>query len=387
MAGSSRWQRWGNVLITAGALLLVAAALAWFLLPVRYEAFALVQMSGTQPSVLDEEERVDKEAFDRFKRTQEQLVLSNPVLHSVLRDPGISRLETIEAHEEDPASWLRDELTVEYPGNAELMRISMYGTRPGDTVKIVNAVVDSYIEEIVEKNKNEQLARNDELRRAFEQHAAKHTALMKTLQTLAAVHGTQDSQEAQIKKRVATEQLDSLLARAREIAGRLDRNELEIHVEKALEAKAPETRTADPPAEEEAEKAEDKTANISSLRRLEVERQFLEEKRAELAKQIKAQSDSLAKLRDSAAEVTALQEEVEQSRLLKLELAAKLDRADLEERLAADRINKLDDAILENSEGDAVPRYAILGSVAALGLALLVTGIVFHRPPRRSAGD
>ena len=86
-------------LIGSGGLLMLAGAAIWLLVPVRYEAFALLKISRKPPSVL-EVHAVTDEDFAVFKRTQGQLVMSGLVLNGALREKEISNLQTIKEHNE-----------------------------------------------------------------------------------------------------------------------------------------------------------------------------------------------------------------------------------------------------------------------------------------------
>ncbi len=77
-----------------GLMILIVAGLAWFFVPVRYEAFALLKVSSRPPSVLDESLSTADD-FSIFKRTQVQLLLSRPVLERTVVAPQIARLSAV----------------------------------------------------------------------------------------------------------------------------------------------------------------------------------------------------------------------------------------------------------------------------------------------------
>ena len=51
--------------------------------------------------------------------------------------------------------WLGDELVAEFPAGSELMRISLSGNRAPDLARLVNAVTDAYLDEVVSKDHND----------------------------------------------------------------------------------------------------------------------------------------------------------------------------------------------------------------------------------------
>ena len=63
----------------------------------------------------------------------------------------------------DPVDWLSREIRVAYPGNAELMTISLTGSDPTETANLVNAVLDAYKSVVVDKEKNDQGQRLTEI--------------------------------------------------------------------------------------------------------------------------------------------------------------------------------------------------------------------------------
>ncbi len=121
-------RRWPLALGLATLVSTLIVGTLWYFIPVKYEAFALLKVSGKPPSVLqDSAAAVDE--FAVFKRTQVQLLLSNVVLQGTLRDTAINRLTTIKQQSDDTISWLKDQLIVDYPNDAEIMRIAMKGER------------------------------------------------------------------------------------------------------------------------------------------------------------------------------------------------------------------------------------------------------------------
>lgn len=377
MVGSPRRRRWGNVLIAAGALVLVSTAVAAYLLPVQYEVFALLNVRRNEPTVLSKA-GTSSEEFDVYKRTQVQLMQSTQVLNGVVRNSDINHLSIVKEHLHDPVEWLRGQLRIDYPDDAEVMRVAMKGSNSSEIAKIVDKVVEMYMREIVEASKLRRVAAEAKLRDAFDKETAEYTKKLRELNQLAALHKTKDSEAAQLEKRIAGQQLDALLERQREIARRIDETELKISVQKAESASTAEsTPDSQQPAAERP--PAEKPAAASPLRALEVERAFWEGKQAALAVDLRDKTKQLAALDNFSADAKAKQEEVESSRLIKTQLGAELERLGVE-RLAEDRILVIDRAIVENEYGDALPRYSTFASLAALGLSLVGLGLFIRRP-------
>jgi hypothetical protein len=398
MVGSPRRRRWGNVLIAIGTLVLLCTAVTAYLLPVQYEAFALVNVRRNEPTVLSKA-GTSNEEFDVYKRTQVQLMLSTNVLNGVLRNSDINQLSIVQEHMHDPVDWLKEQLKIDYPDDAEVMRVAMKGADASDLVKIVDKVVHVYMKEIVEAAKLRRVAAEAKLRDAFDKETAEYTKKLRELNQLAAIHKgtahfttrldateqpvvvpkTDRGREAPVQIHVAERQLDALLVRQQEVARRIDENELQIRIhnaetedKKKAEDESSAQTGADPPQAAKPEGA-------SPLRALEVERDFLREQLAAVNENIRQKSKELAAADSVSAEVQVKQEELKSQREVIAQLRAELERLGIE-RLAEDRILVIDHAIVENEYGDAVPRYATFAGLAALGLSLVGLGLFIRRP-------
>jgi polysaccharide biosynthesis transport protein len=191
----------------------VAAALVWYFVPVRYEAFALIRVSDRPPSVLQKPSDAT-EAYATFKRTQVEMFGSGMVLRSVVRDPGIMKLSVIKEHNDDPVSWLKGELLLDYPNDAEILRVAMKGKKKDEMIKIVDALVDKYMSEIVGEEKSRRAAHEQHIEKQFgilnEEYNRKWSALELQKKT----KGTETTESARIKKRLADERvIDAITAR------------------------------------------------------------------------------------------------------------------------------------------------------------------------------
>ncbi len=120
-------------------------------------ASALIRVAMRPDSIAYDQNPVDINDYEVFKKTQLALVKSPYVLIAALRKQNISILEIVK-REKDPLSWLEDALQADYVDNSEIMRVSLTSTNPQETADLVNAVVDTYIDEIV--NKEEQNRRD-----------------------------------------------------------------------------------------------------------------------------------------------------------------------------------------------------------------------------------
>jgi len=131
---------------------------------------------------------------------------------SVLRRPGIAELETIREVEEDPVGWLTRSVQVAAPMESEVMQIRLRGPRASDLAKIVNAVTASYLEEIVQKDRGETLARRDALEKKYKENMAELTERRQEFNALARTLGTRDSHEASTQRSLLLDHLSTVRA-------------------------------------------------------------------------------------------------------------------------------------------------------------------------------
>ena len=78
---------------------------------------------------------------------------------------SISQLPLVKK-QADPVDWLQDELTLKFPGEAEILMVTMQGEEIDQIVKIVDAVVDAYFKEVVEKGVENRRRKEDKLKGA-----------------------------------------------------------------------------------------------------------------------------------------------------------------------------------------------------------------------------
>lgn len=90
--------------------------------------------------------------YDRYRKTQLQLIKSPVVLASALRRPGIANLEALRA-EKDQLGWLRDRIQVTAPPDSQVVQIRVHGADPSELQQIVNAVAQAYLTDCVNQPK------------------------------------------------------------------------------------------------------------------------------------------------------------------------------------------------------------------------------------------
>lgn len=175
---------------------------AWQYFPAPFQAFSELRVSSVGQKILFTTAEAEA-GFGTYKETQARLISSPFVLNTAIRDPEIAKLPTLQ-DQERPTDWLEKQLQVRSVGQ-EFLRISLEGDRPDDLAKIVNAVSDAFLEEVVNK---ERTTRQDRLRKlnAFsdeinQELRAKNNALKKLADSLK----TTDSETLSVKRQMEYE--------------------------------------------------------------------------------------------------------------------------------------------------------------------------------------
>ncbi|MCS7306529.1 MAG: polysaccharide biosynthesis tyrosine autokinase [Thermoguttaceae bacterium] len=200
-------RQWGWALglgiIAAG----LAATLAWFLIPVNYTATAWLRIASSKPSIMFKVGGEDELLNDR--RAVATLMTSRFVLSAALKKPGVSQCEYIK-QEDDPLTWLRENIQVSFPGNSEILQIALTGDDPSQLVTIVNAVKDAYMEEVVGVDRENQLRRKQVLEQSYHRNLAEIKRKTTQYEQLANELGAPDSEAMRLKSLYALETTNTL---------------------------------------------------------------------------------------------------------------------------------------------------------------------------------
>ena len=225
-------RRWPLALGAGMAVGSIAAVLVWVLVPVKYEAFSLLKISGRAPAVLKENAEAG-EVFEIYKRTQKQLLTSGLVLQAVVNQREIATLQTYKEHYDDPISWLKEQLIVDYPDDSEILRVALKARKSADAIKIVNEVVKSYLKEIVGKARDDRIKREAKLQEAWELKTKDYADKSKALYQLKIVHKISSTEAAQVKRKLAMDELNEAIFHRSQLANQLASNRMEIAIMKA----------------------------------------------------------------------------------------------------------------------------------------------------------
>ncbi|MBI3462709.1 MAG: AAA family ATPase [Planctomycetes bacterium] len=201
-------RRWGLAAGLGLGVAFLTAMVTWVGWPAQYTTYALLRVASEKPRlVFDTAE--SKGDFGTYQRTQAQLIKSRFVLNAALRKPGVAELNAVR-QQADPVNWLAREIMVDFPGGSEVMRIAMSGQEATEVAALVNAVHETYLQEIVNKERDQRLARLNELESNHNSYEARVRAKRSAYRELARTLGTSDSHALTYKQQMALEHFAQL---------------------------------------------------------------------------------------------------------------------------------------------------------------------------------
>lgn len=210
-----------------------AAAAAWHFVGARFTATALLRVAASeQQLVFDTADQANLSTFDIYKGTQQQLLKSDYVLLAALRDPKVAQLPVVR-RQTDAVKWLADELAVDFPGNAEVMRIQLTAAEPHTAQTLVAAVVDAFMREVVNVERDKRRSRLDELDRVYTDKEREMRDKRIDLKQLAEQLGTGDTAALAIQQQLAVQQFGELRREAMRLQYELRQFQTEQAVKQA----------------------------------------------------------------------------------------------------------------------------------------------------------
>lgn len=147
--------RWPFVVLLGIPLAAALGYLAWSTTPTPYTAHAEL---FCQPRKFFWETKDTGSGFDVYKQTTMRLITDPMVLTAALRNPEVSKTSFVQAAA-DPIEKIARSVSVRSPAQ-EFIRLELQGQDPNELAKIINGVVDAFMEEVVVKD---QQSRKDRL--------------------------------------------------------------------------------------------------------------------------------------------------------------------------------------------------------------------------------
>jgi hypothetical protein len=197
----------------------------------------------------DKDDRTD---YRTFRNTQAVLIKARRVLKGALAKPGITDLALVKAAN-DPVAWLDENLRVDFPLDGEVLRVALNTGKPSEAARLVNAVVEVYMEEFVARNQSRMRDRLEILDRIHTKYEdilrAKRNALRELLETL----GTGDASVIATRQSLELKRLNAIQMELIGVQSQVRKVQLELSVQESKEKKPQEPQPASA-VEEQVEK-------------------------------------------------------------------------------------------------------------------------------------
>lgn len=231
-----------------GVLVCIPAVMATYTFyPLSYKARRLVRISQTHKHLLfPTADQTGGPDYKSFKNTQRQLLLSAYLLNLALSKPEVVNLQVVR-DQPDPVTWLQDELEITFPDNAEIMQVAFDSPNPDTAKRIVDAVMETYKDEVISAETEERHSRISELEKAQADAETNARTKRTDLRNLAQLTGSSDSSALNLAQQAAVQHLSLLQTELMKVQFDLLRAETEAQV--GLEpTPAKETATGSPTA-------------------------------------------------------------------------------------------------------------------------------------------
>lgn len=229
-----RW--WWRVLPLSLLIAAAAGSVGWLMTVPMYSATAYLKVDAEDHRLIFQTADTGNSStnFQLYRSTQQQMMKTPFVLNTAMRKDGISELpELVEAS--SAMEWLQNSIKVEFPGNGEIMKASLETQNPSSCVKIINAVVEAYMEEVVLNERNDRLKRLNSLEKVYSEAEQKVRTKRQELKTMATAMGTSDSDSLTVVQQNALQQFGVMQNKLSEVQFQLMQAEGELQIAKKWE--------------------------------------------------------------------------------------------------------------------------------------------------------
>ena len=211
------------------------AALLWMLIPVNFEALSILRVNREVSSPIGDRYRSygTIQDYNNYKQTQAMLLRSPYVISIALRDRAINQLPMISLDKfgrrrTNSVAWLADEIKVDLAGESEILQVRLSGENPDHVKAVLDAVVKSYLAEIVNREKSEKLSILDMLRQRYADNQAAMRQKSDQLHELAVTFGSPDLAVVRNQHQIDMEQMRYKKLELDRLQSELDAVEIEL---------------------------------------------------------------------------------------------------------------------------------------------------------------
>lgn len=228
-------RRWFSAIAVGTVGAMAAAAATWLSASTTFTSTALIRVSAENRNLLF---KIDdsQTSFDLYKGTQMQLLTSEYVLTSALRNiPNCPVLKL----QDDPVRWLSRTLQTDTAQNSELVSVSLSAPDGSQAAEIVQAVVDAYMNDVVDKERKDRERRLQELTDVYTQKEIEMRSKRTELKKLAEQLGSGDMGALSLKQQLALQQFGETRATLNRIRTDLGENRAKLSAKQAAAAAQP----------------------------------------------------------------------------------------------------------------------------------------------------
>jgi capsular exopolysaccharide synthesis family protein len=187
------WQHLMTAIVLGAIVGGSGAVAAWYFVPAPYEAKALIQVKSEAPKLVFT--TADNLRHDQnYVRTQMQLIVSDIVVRNALAKPGIADLDLFKSVD-NPRVYLKSHLRAANTRSPELIELTLTGEDPRGLATMVNAVCQSYREEILNVESNHRVMRLSNLKQILQEREEEIRRKRTTMGQIAEVVGTSINSE------------------------------------------------------------------------------------------------------------------------------------------------------------------------------------------------
>ncbi|MEM1062547.1 MAG: hypothetical protein AAGJ97_09515, partial [Planctomycetota bacterium] len=234
---------------------------AWMSLTPQFTAARFLRIDAATDKVVFDTADTGTDSlrtFKLFKDTQLSLISSPLVLAEAIGTEGVAELPLV-IENEASLEWLEECLSARFPNDAEILNVSVKTPDPGTSLKLVDAVVDAYMSEVVLAERNRRLQGLETLERTRAETVNRVRARRSELKVLAETLGTGDPESLSIRQQAAMQegtmlrrQLGEVKYRVLTLEGRLEMARSILSEKEADKTDAVEGRNESPDEAEEA---------------------------------------------------------------------------------------------------------------------------------------
>jgi capsular exopolysaccharide synthesis family protein len=236
--------------VCVGLVLGAIAALATrhFIAEGKHTARSQLYVSAIAPKVMFET-KDGKSEFNNYIKAQLAMIRSRPILRAALARQEVADLPMIKRLD-NSVEWLERNLQVDTAISPEIVRVYLSGDSPEELAAVVNAIADCYLNEVVNKERNDRLSRLDQLERSSKRFDDIIRENKTKRRTLSEKMGTGDLQALAFRERLLAERLATPQKELFQVQSDLRKLDIELA---ALKVQATQAEPVIPDADVEAE--------------------------------------------------------------------------------------------------------------------------------------